>query len=341
MKPALLLAFVALAAILPSSAQTKKVVVTGPGYYYAPLGAAEISQLRAAAPAVNLVAPPKDRLLAEVADADGIIGIVNPEILRAATKLQWVQVGVAGVENFLTPELVNSNITLTNCKILQGPEIGDHAMALLLALTRGLYRAIPARATGEWAPRAYSPIELQGRTAVIVGMGGIGVQIAVRAHASGMHIIGVDPKDTPYLPFLRSSHPPDHLDVVLPEADVLFLAAPYTSETDRMIGARQFSLMKKNSYFIAVSRGKLYDHAALVKAIESGHLAGAGLDVTDPEPLPKDHPLWKFDNVVITPHIAGRSDKEHERYIALFKENLRRFAAGLPLLNVVDKRKGY
>jgi phosphoglycerate dehydrogenase-like enzyme len=121
----------------------------------------------------------------------------------------------------------------------------------------------------------------------------------------------------------------------------VFVAAPATSETARMMGARQFGLMKKGSYFIVVSRGRLFDHEALVEAVRSGHLAGAGLDVTDPEPLPKGHPLWKLENVIITPHIAGRSDGEQARYMALFKENLRRFGAGLPLLNVVDKQKGY
>jgi phosphoglycerate dehydrogenase-like enzyme len=182
---------------------------------------------------------------------------------------------------------------------------------------------------------------LQGRTAVVIGVGGIGTQIAVRAHAFGMTVIGVDPKDVPYMPFLNRCVPPDRLDTVLPEADVVFVAAPHTRQTEGMIGAKQFGLMKKNAYFIAVSRGKLYDAAALVSALETKHLAGAGLDVTDPEPLPKGHSLWKFENVIITPHIAGRSDREHERYIALYKENLRRFAAGEPLLNVVDKGKGY
>jgi phosphoglycerate dehydrogenase-like enzyme len=156
-----------------------------------------------------------------------------------------------------------------------------------------------------------------------------------------MKVIGVDPKDIPYLPFLERTVPPDRLDSVLPEADVVFVSAPHTRGSEKMIGARQFGLMKKGGYFIVVSRGKLYDGMALAQALEMKQLAGAGLDVTDPEPLPKGHPLWKFENVIITPHIAGRSDGEDPRYIALFKENLRRFAAGEPLLHVVDKQKGY
>ncbi|MGC9971934.1 MAG: D-2-hydroxyacid dehydrogenase [Bryobacteraceae bacterium] len=323
------------------AAEAKKVVITSPGPYYSLLGRAEIAELRAAAPGINLVPFDKDRLMSELVDADGVIGNITPEMIRAAKKLKWVQVGSAGVEQYLTPELKNSKITLTNCKILQGPEIADHAFALLLALTRQLNRSIARRPSEEWTPRAYAPIELQGKTAVVAGVGGIGTQIAVRAQAFGMRVIGVDPRDMPYVPYLQKSVPPDRLEAVLPEADVVFVAAPHTAQSEKMFGAKQFGRMKQGSYFIAVSRGKLYDAVALANALQSGHLAGAGLDVTDPEPLPKGHPLWKLENVILTPHIAGRSDGEHARYLALYKENLRRFAAGEPLLNVVDKEKGY
>lgn len=326
---------------LPLAAQTMKVVITSPGTYYSPLGAAEIAELRAAAPNVNLIPYDKERLMTEIADADGAIGVITPEMIRAAKKLRWVQVGVAGVENLLTQELKDNNIILTNCKILQAPEIADHAMGFLLALTRELNRAVAERTVEEWPTRSYRPIELQGRTAVVVGVGGIGTQIAVRAQAFGMRVIGVDQKDIPYVPFLEKSIRPDRLDSVLPEADVVFVAAPSTIETAKMFDARRFGLMKQGAYFIVVSRGKLYDAGALVEALESKRIAGAGLDVTDPEPLPKGHPLWKFPNVIITPHVAGRSDKEHGRYLALFKENLRRFANDEALLNVVDKQKGY
>jgi phosphoglycerate dehydrogenase-like enzyme len=340
MKIAPVLACAALAASA-WAAEPKKVVVTTAGAYYSPLGQAELGELRAAAPEVKLVAPDASRIMDELSDADGVIGTITPEMLRVAKKLRWVQVGVAGVERFLSPELVRSDVTLTNCKILQGPEIADHAMAMLLALTRQIHRAVATRTLEAWPTRDYQPIELQGRTAVVVGVGGIGTQIAVRAHAFGMRVIGVDVRDMPYLPFLQACVRPDRLDTVLREADVVFVAAPHTSETEKMLGARQLELMRPGSYFIAVSRGKLYDADALARAVASKHLAGAGLDVTDPEPLPKGHPLWKLENVIITPHVAGRSDREHERYMALFKENLKRFSAGEPLLNVVDKQKGY
>ncbi len=339
-RPVFGLVLLLLASAMLLDAQTKKVVLNLRSYYF-PIGAAELAQLRSAAPGVQVVAPEADRVMAEIVDADGLIGNITPDMIRAGKKLKWVQSGSAGVENYLTPEMKASSITLTNCRIVQGPEVADHAFALLLSLTRELHRIIPTKVKQEWTPRAYRPIELKGKTAVVIGVGGIGMQIVLRAHAFGMRVIAVDPRDIPYMPQIDRSVPPDALDSVLPEADVVFVSAPYTRETHKMIGTKQFDLMKKGAYFIAVSRGRLYDAMALAEALRSKRLSGAGLDVMDPEPLPKGHALWELENVVITPHIAGRSDGENARYLALFQENLRRFGAGLPLLNVVDKEKGY
>jgi phosphoglycerate dehydrogenase-like enzyme len=328
-------------ALAATAGEKKKVVLLGPGTYYNPIGAAEIKNFEAHAPGVRIVAPDQAHLMEELADADGALGQITPEQFKAAKRLQWVQVFSAGVEPYMFPEMVSSRVTLTNCKITQAPEIADHAFALLLSITRELHRIIPRRTQEEWTTRSYSPLELRGKTAVIIGMGGIGTEIAVRAWAFGMKVIGVDPKDISPTPMWSYTVGPDRLDEVLPEADVVFVAAPHTRESEKMVSAKQFSLIKKNGYFICVSRGKLYDAMALAQALESKHLAGAGLDVTDPEPLPKGHPLWKMENVIITPHIAGRSDGERARYLALFKENLRRFGAGEPLIYVVDKQKGY
>jgi len=305
------------------------------------LGHEAYVRMQAAVPEITLVEGDRSKAGAQLADADGVIGPFDLKLLSAAPKLKWIQSESAGVENFtFLPGFAQSKIVLTNNKILQGPEIADHALGLLLALTRGI--AIAARGgSQDWNQRNFSPIELRGKTAVIVGVGGIGTQIALRLHASGMTVVGVDPKDMPYNTYLSRTVAPDRLDSVLPIADVVFISAPLTPLSRKMMGPREFELMKPNSYFIAVSRGGLYDIDALVKALDSKRLAGAGLDVTDPEPLPKNHPLWKFPNVLITPHIAGRSDGENARYEALYIENLKRFAAGEPLLNVVDKEKGY
>jgi phosphoglycerate dehydrogenase-like enzyme len=263
-------------------------------------------------------------------------------MLQSAKKLRWIQTVSAGVDGMRWPELIDSSIVLTNAKIVMGPNIADHSFALLLALTRGIGRAAAERTQESWSREPYfGSVELAGKTAVIVGVGGIGMQIAQRARGFGMGVIGVDPKDIPLTPLLDKVVTPDRLDEVLPQADVVFVSAPLTVESKGMIGDRQFGLMKKKSYFVAVSRGGLYQTPALVKALDSGHLAGAGLDVTDPEPLPKGHALWKFPNVVITPHTAGQGDLMPKRRMEMFKENIRRFLDGRPMLNVVDKAKGY
>ncbi|MBI3696124.1 MAG: D-2-hydroxyacid dehydrogenase, partial [Acidobacteria bacterium] len=256
-------------------------------------------------------------------------------------KLKWVQIFSAGAENYMFPEFINSPVILTNCKIVQGPNIADHAMALLLSLTRSLNETIPRRTGEEWLRGQFHPVELTGKKAVIIGLGGIGTQIAQRARAFGMRIEAVDPKDIPITTTVEKIVTPDRLREVLGDADVVFMSAPHTKQTEGMMGAAEFGMMKKGSYFIAVSRGKTYDTNALVKALDEKRLAGAGLDVTNPEPLPKGHALWKFENVVITPHIAGQSDVVNSRRIPLVQENIRRFVAGKPMLNVVDKQKGY
>ena len=318
-----------------AAAQTKKILVTG-------LEPAAVDELKKAAPSgVEVVGVGAAELRARAAEADAILGTINNDLLRAAPKLKWVQSYSAGVERWMTPELKASGVTLTNGKIIQGPNIADHAFAMLLGLTRELHRIIPNRSKEEWMRGQFQPIELRGKTAVIIGVGGIGMQIAQRAKGFDMRVVGVDPKDISYTPLIDKLVPPDRLDAVLPEADVVFISAPHTPQSEGMMGARQFDLLKKGVYFIAVSRGKLYDTGALVRALDSRRLAGAGLDVTDPEPLPKGHALWKFENVIITPHIAGQSDLVQGRRMDLLKENIRRFAAGEPLLNVVDKAKGY
>jgi len=335
-----LFTLVSAVAFAQSGLPAKKVVFTSNQR----LSESDIRELRTAAPSLNLVFPARDNLLKELADADAVIGGLNREQFLAAKKLQWMQVTSAGVENLLAiPEIKNSRVTMTNMKIVQGIEIADHAFALLLGLTRRLDIAIKDRESENWRTLAQygPPLELQGKTAVIVGVGGIGMQIAVRAKAFGMTVIGVDPKDIPYAPHLDRTVWPDRLDTVLPEADVVFISAPHTPETDKMIGAAQFAKMKKGVVFIAVSRGKLYDNLALVEALKSGQVSAAGLDVTETEPLPKGHPLWKTGRVIITPHIAGRSDGEGPRYFELYKDNLVRFARGEPLRHTVDKAKGY
>lgn len=333
------LVFVALFCTLTLSAQQKKILVGS--------GDEELAQdLQGVTSKAKVIAVTKANVMQEIVDADAYIGDITSAEVRAGKQLQWVGVMSAGVERVLFPkdgssDLRNSKITLTNNKIVQGPEIADHALAMLLMLSRNLYALYRNDQQEIWNPRSFHGIELNGKTAVVVGVGGIGTQIAVRANAFGMTVIGVDPQDKPFVPFIKRVVKPDQFDDVLPQADVVFLSVPDTPKSHKMMGSREFELMKKNSYFIAVSRGGIYDIGGLVKALDEKRLAGAGVDVTDPEPLPKGHALWKFENVVITPHIAGRSDRDAERMVGTIKENLLRFVDGKPLINVVDKQKGY
>ena len=297
-------------------------------------------------PGVNLVmATDRASQMKEIVDADAVIGAPNGELLQMGKNVKWVQIMSAGVETVLhlsgSNYLRDSDIVLTNNQIVQGPEIADHALALLLTLSRGLLKFERMRTDESWQPRPYPGIELRGKTAVVVGVGGIGSQIALRAWAFGMTVIGVDPEDIPFSPFISRVVKPDLIDTVLPQADVLFISAPHTPQSHKMIGPKQFELLKQNAYFIAVSRGGTYDLNSLIKSLDSRRLAGAGVDVMDPEPLPKGNALWKFDNVVITPHIAGRSDQDRGRMVGTIGQNIRRFLAGQPLINVVDKKKGY
>ena len=277
-------------------------------------------------------------------DCNGLIagyrGVEN--YLTADGDLRWIQSNSAGVEGFLEiPDLRDSDIVLTNAKIIQGPEIADHAFALLLNFTRNI-KAFNARMAEGWnTDRELPMIELRGKTALVIGLGGIGTQIAQRAAAFGMTVLAVDPKDIPIHRDVAYVGKPDELDDLLPRADVVFSSVPHTPATEGMIGARQFELMKQDVYFINISRGKIVDTDALVAALQSGKVRAAGLDVTDPEPLPTGHPLWTMPNVTITPHLATISDRLEERRTALLRDNVTRFATGRPLRNVVDKQAGY
>lgn len=332
------LIFIPLVSAFLLAAQQKKILISE--------DSALLEELQNVTTQAKIVPISEANVMKEIVDADAYIGEITSAEVRAGKNLKWVGVMSAGVERVLFPkdgssDLRNSNITLTNNKIVQGPEIADHALAMLLMLSRNLYVLYKNDQQQIWNPRSFHGIELNGKTAVVVGVGGIGTQIAVRANAFGMAVIGVDTEDKPFLPFLKRVVKPDQFDEVLPQADVVFISVPDTPKSHKMMGARQFQLMKKNSYFIAVSRGGIYEMNGLVRALDEKRLAGAGVDVTDPEPLPKDHALWRFENVIITPHIAGRSDQDAARMIGTIKENIRRFVEGKPLINVVDKQKGY
>lgn len=287
----------------------------------------------------------REEALARAAEADGADAFyATGEFLRAATRLRWVQAGSAGVDRLLeVPELRGRDeVVLTNARAVHGPVIAEHVFAMLLQLTRDLGTAHDAQRDGRWSRDAgLERAALEGRTMLVVGLGGIGGEIAKRAHGFGMRVIATRRGTDPAPSYVERVGRPGDLLAMLPEADVVAIAVPLTAETEGLFDERAFAAMRKGSYLVNIARGKVVRTDALVAALRDGRLAGACLDVTDPEPLPPGHALWSFRNVVITPHIAADAALTEERARRLSGENLRRFGAGQPLLNVVDKRAGY
>jgi phosphoglycerate dehydrogenase-like enzyme len=309
-----------------------------------PLGPHELAELRAAAPEIELVqCRNEEEAIAQVEGADAVYAFITRQVIRAGKSLRWVQQGSAGVEHLLEiPELVERNIVLTNMQRAYGPEIADQAIAYLLAFTRSLAHFIQTQPRQEWRSSGPHLVldELSGKTLLVIGLGGIGSEIARRAAAFGMRVLATDPKVWERPPFVEELHKPSAFVDLLGRADVVASAVPLTKATLRMIGPTDFARMKPGVILINVSRGRVVDTDALVAALDSRHVAAAGLDVTDPEPLPKGHPLWTR-NVIITPHSAGQSPGGERRRQQILCENLRRFAAGEMLLNIVDKVAGY
>ncbi len=277
----------------------------------------------------------------EVSDAHVIFGGLSRNDFARARELKWIQYTAAGVENILWPELVESPVVLTNMQRMYSPTISETVIGLLLALTRGLNRYVLQTREHVWQP-VEGLSEISGRTMGLVGLGGIGTDTAYRAHYGfHMRILAVDPKPIPKPSFVAELRALDWLPRMVPQADVLVSAAPHTPLSEKMFNESVFRAMKPTAFFINVSRGKLVDTPALVRALKEGWIAGAGLDVAYKEPLPADEPLWTAGNVIITSHSSARSRGSEERSLVLFTENVRRYVAGLPLLNVVDKRRGY
>jgi len=296
---------------------------------------AKLQELKRVAREIEFVPAKNAEEAARLAvDADAVLGFCTKDIVKAGTNLRWIQVGSAGVETYLFPEIARSKIALTNTQRLYGPNVADQSFALLLSLTRGL----PVQA---WKLPAGKPQELNGKSMLVVGLGGIGTQIARRANAFGMRVMAIDPKDMDRPDFVFSLDKPAKLKELLRKADVVVLACPLMKETEGMFGAEQFQAMKPTAYFINIARGKIVQTKALVEALEKKQIAGAGLDVTEPEPLPEGHALWKLPNCLISPHVGGQSPEAMDRQWRLWRENVRRFAIGEPLLCVVDKERGY
>ena len=278
------------------------------------------------------------------AGADAIVGFCDDELMSAAAELVWVQVYWAGVERCLEIEVVASaRVILTNMQKMSSPVIGEHAIALMLSLARRLPTFAKRMSDGEWLRRstvvsAMTPIA--GKTMLVIGLGGIGTEAARRGASLGMRVIATRNSSREGPDFVDYVGLASELLELASDADVIINSLPLTETTRGILDKEFFAATKKGALFINVGRGATVDTDSLTGALMSGHLGGAGLDVTDPEPLPADHPLWQLENVIITPHVASRGG-ERDRHLALVRENLRRYAAGERLLNVVIPERGY
>lgn len=299
--------------------------------------------------------------LACMPECDAFFGKIAPNLLAASTRLRWIQSPTASLEHYLFPELIAHPCVLTNMRGLFSDVIADHVFGYILCFARNLHHYLLQQMSGRWAPvggeearvaftsgpgvvnaidRAH--LHLSDSTLGIVGLGGIGSEVARRGLAFGMRVLAIDPVRTEAPAGVETLWPVERLPDLLAVSDFVVVAAPHTPQTVKMFRRAQFRQMKRSAYFINVGRGAIVDLQDLTDSLRAGEIAGAGLDVFEIEPLPADHPLWSMSGkVILTPHVAGYSPRIAERHLNVLLENIRRFVHGEPLLNVVDKNQWF
>ncbi len=304
-----------------------------------------LSELESAAGEAELIIvsdPEQQR--EKINDADVLLGLCT-QAHSGMKRLRWVQHFSAGVESCTNKAVFfESDVLLTNMKGVYGPGIAEHVIAMMLSLSRGLHQFQRQQTKGKWnrnLAREYPMLELQGKTMLVVGLGGIGSEIAWRADALGMQVIATRNSSREKPEFVDYVGLADELFTLAKQADVIVNATPLTASTKGLFDSKFFDVLKPSAYFINIGRGKSVITEDLIAVLNDGKLAGAALDVVDPEPLPEDHVLWQMPNVIITPHISARSDLVMKRFWMFVRENLRRYVNGERMLNVVNIEKGY
>jgi phosphoglycerate dehydrogenase-like enzyme len=317
-----------------------------------------LAWLQQVAPGVELVnADSTSEAREAAATADAVLGFCEESVLSAGPRVRWVQTYNAGVERCLSSDVFRQRgILLTNMQRIAGQVMAEHVMAMVLAHSRGLPGYVVAQREGRWArgagPANWTPFNatsdgdqpafsLVGKTILVVGFGGIGSEVAKRAQAFGMNVIGIRNTKADLPPGVSKMGLPSDLPAYVREADIVVDTLPLTPDTRDMFNARIFAAMKKTAFFVNVGRGGTVVTADLLKALQDGTIAGAGLDVVEPEPLPAGHPLWKAPRLILTPHVSADSDLDEEARWLLVRENLRRYVAGGKMLSVVDTSRGY
>jgi phosphoglycerate dehydrogenase-like enzyme len=301
-------------------------------------------------PGAEVVAVPDfNSAVAAIANADIIVGLTSypgvceREITQAGKQLRYVMSMSAGVERCTSnTDIEGRGLLVTNLRAIDSATIGEHAVALTMALARGLDKFVVDTKQGEWRRGNGGRMQtLVGKTMLVVGLGGIGTEVASRAHGLGMKVTATRNSGRTGPEYVSYVGLPSELLTLAKDADVVVNTAPLTTETTGLFNAKFFAVMKPTAYFVNVARGGSVVTADLQKALEEGRIAGAGLDVVEPEPLPANHPLWKAPNLIITPHISSRADVQGEGRWLLARENLRRYVAGGKMLSEVDLKKEY
>jgi phosphoglycerate dehydrogenase-like enzyme len=308
-----------------------------------PIEPRHLAQIQAAAPGHEVVDAGQERIAAELPTADVFCGHAKvpvpwSEVVRLG-RLQWIQSSAAGLDHCLVPEVIASSIVVTSASGLFADQVAEQTLALLLGLLRSLPAFFRAQQAREFVRRPTR--DLHYATVGIVGLGGNGTRIAQVLRPFKTRILATDMFADEQPPCVDALWPADQLDRLLAESDVVILCMPLNAQTQGMIAARELARMKRGAILINVARGPVVVEADLVAALRAGHLGGAGLDVTQVEPLAADSPLWDLPSVIITPHVGAQSARRADDTTDLVCENLRRYLAGRPLVNLVDKRLGY
>lgn len=308
------------------------------------LASEDRERLYAAFPKVDFVEAHGAEAIKEAAsDCEVIFGHVSAETLEAAPRLRWVQVRSAGVNHLPLKEMAARGILLTNSSGAHGVPIAENFLALMLAFAIRLPALLEAQRARAWHKRDIpgEKFELEGQTLLVIGLGDLGATLARKAAGLGMRVLGVRNRPLPPPPGVDAVFPSERLHEALRQADHVALCLPLTEKTKGYIDEAELRAMKPTAYIYNAGRGQSIAREPLLRALQEGWIAGAGLDVTDPEPLPPDDPLWSLPNVILTQHTSGHSPRNSRRVTDLFLENLRRFLQNEPLQNVVDYARGY
>ena len=309
------------------------------------LEAEHVQRLREAFPDLTITIVEGELRPEAVADADAIVASrFSADVLAAAPRLRWLQTSGAGVDRWPLAELAAREVIVTNASGIHAINMSEHVLAMMLAFARQLPRFARAQQAAHWGDDTIREhlFELSGQTVLVVGLGDVGLGVAARARCLGMHVLGSRRRsDQPQPSEVDEVMPTDRLADALGRADHVVVTVPLTEQTRGLIDAGMIAAMRPGAYLYNVGRGGTIDTDAVISALNDGRLGGAGLDVTDPEPLPADSPLWSMPNVIITAHTSGATPRYWDRGVALVEDNIRRFQAGEPLRNVVDVAAGY